>query len=50
MTRQHECIMCCVTEIIELNFFKLNENTTKNILEREEIEKEEQNEDEQKKE
>ena len=34
-------------EIIELNFFKLNENTTKNILEREEIEKEEQNEDEQ---
>ena len=34
-------------EIIELNFFKLNEDTTKNILEREEIEKEEQNEDEQ---
>ena len=34
-------------EIIELNFFKLNENTTKNILEREEIEKEEENEDEQ---
>ena len=28
-------------EIIELNFFKLNENTTKNILKREEIEKEE---------
>ena len=34
-------------EIIELNFFKLNENTTKNILKREEIEKEEENEDEQ---
>ena len=34
-------------EIIELNFFKLNENTTKNILEREDIEKEEENEDEQ---
>ena len=34
-------------EIIELNFFKLNENTTKNILKREEIEKEEENGDEQ---